>query len=313
QTGEEITIPAQNKVVFSAYKKLSGHVNQPYAGMEPQILHEPDTEDESAAKPSGEGIALSGSLINKIQKSESEDSENDNDLLIERPHPGFKKEKKELEDFIIQEPEKGLHERKPVKRQKRREPYQWSYSAVILFFIVVIAAIYYFVNRAARIDVVVSPEPDPPAIEQIDPVVPETPDEPEPDEPEPWAEPEPEVPVRVTVESGQTLWTLAESRVGNPYLWPLIYEMNKADIDNPNQIIAGSSLTLPVIEDPENLTDQQLIDVATGYISVYQWVRSREPDEAKFFLWAAGVFSMETVLQFADEVNPADLEFAQRR
>ncbi|MEX2435317.1 MAG: HU family DNA-binding protein, partial [Balneolaceae bacterium] len=40
QTGEELTIPGQNKVVFKPYKALREDVNRPYSKMQPQILDE---------------------------------------------------------------------------------------------------------------------------------------------------------------------------------------------------------------------------------------------------------------------------------
>lgn len=52
QTGDEITIPAQNKVVFKPYKSLSEYVNRPYARMKPQFLEDtPGGETEPGTRP----------------------------------------------------------------------------------------------------------------------------------------------------------------------------------------------------------------------------------------------------------------------
>ena len=49
QNGEEIVIPAHNKVAFKPYKALEEHVNQQFADLEPELL---DEEAESTTKKS---------------------------------------------------------------------------------------------------------------------------------------------------------------------------------------------------------------------------------------------------------------------
>lgn len=44
QSGEAITIPAQNKVVFKPSRKLRESVNHPYANLKPQILNDPPAD-----------------------------------------------------------------------------------------------------------------------------------------------------------------------------------------------------------------------------------------------------------------------------
>ncbi len=47
------------------------------------------------------------------------------------------------------------------------------------------------------------------------------------------------------VVKGETLWSLAERYLGNPYRWPLIYEANSSQIQNPNLIEPGQLLVIP--------------------------------------------------------------------
>jgi hypothetical protein len=116
-----------------------------------------------------------------------------------------------------------------------------------------------------------------------------------------------------SVESGQSLWTIAESELGNPYLWPLIYHLNKEEMGNPNQITANSSLQIPSISDPDNLSEFEREQVAQGYFSLYEWNRENNPSDAQYFLWAVGVFSQDLLENPPSEVNAEDLEFARNR
>jgi len=47
------------------------------------------------------------------------------------------------------------------------------------------------------------------------------------------------------VVKGENLWSLAERYLGNPYLWPLIYEANASQIQNPNILEPGQLLVIP--------------------------------------------------------------------
>lgn len=315
QTGEELTIPAQNKIAFTPYKKLREHVNFLYKNVEPKILDESEDlieEESPIEKPSLIGSEKSGSLIEIIEVSETDKDVNENDLLIERPHPGFQSKKPQLKDLVVPESESVSRPQISVKPSRKRfHTNRYTYLYLILLLLLIVVAIYYFSSRSAREEVpVIEPDTVPPAVEEVEPSR-------EPEEEtvieELDSETEQEVPESIIVEDGENLWSIAQSELGNPYLWPLIYELNKNEMENPNNVISGTSLTLPQIDDPENLTDQELNDIAESYLSVYQWVRSEKPEEAKFFLWGAGAFSLEVVLESADEVDPADLEFARRR
>jgi hypothetical protein len=47
------------------------------------------------------------------------------------------------------------------------------------------------------------------------------------------------------VVKGENLWSLAERYLGNPYRWPLIYEANASQIQDPNLLEPGQLLVIP--------------------------------------------------------------------
>ncbi|PAU92815.1 hypothetical protein CK503_15100 [Aliifodinibius salipaludis] len=116
----------------------------------------------------------------------------------------------------------------------------------------------------------------------------------------------------VEIEEGQTLWSLAEDRYGNPRLWPWIYG-NNGSLDDPDLIYAGSSLSVPLPSGPQNtLTNTDSVGVAKGYIATYKWYKSNEKSKAKDHLWAAKLYHND-LQQLADvPIDKADLSYANR-
>jgi nucleoid-associated protein YgaU len=54
-----------------------------------------------------------------------------------------------------------------------------------------------------------------------------------------------------TVQSGDTLWAIAEQFYGKGNLWPRIHEANRAQIEDPDLIQPGWVLTIPPEEGGE--------------------------------------------------------------
>jgi hypothetical protein len=204
---------------------------------------------------------------------------------------------------------------------------KWTYAAAVIIVMIAFIILFYFMQRGgesleetttpAQTEQMITPTPSGEETQVAGGTAVETEEsineEPTTDQP---AEPPPRNEVETdsyTVQGGQSLWEIAESELGNPYLWPAIFELNKDALGNPNQLLANADITIPIFSDPDNLTELEREQVARGYFSLYQWNHENSPDEAKYFLWAVGVFSQDLLNQPPSQVDSADLEFARNR
>src|SRR6056297_697207 len=355
QTGEELSIPGQNKVVFKPYKNLREDVNKKFSHLESKVVG--DSKDSSGSISEKSDSKETNDELNEdhfenmmndsdwnsaffsheedIEKPEksaepnaayssvSSASASVDDLLIERENPKFAKEKEEVkqetEDKAIAKKERDKPAAIPNKEKIAEEvqksgSFKWSYAAAVIIALLAFIILFFMIQRYQSDDTqtqqnqieMATPAPD--ATDSNPAVTDDT----EPDPPDVGTQSEFET-SPLTVEPGQSLWTIAESELGNPYLWPLLYNLNRDVLDNPNQLPAASDIQIPDISDPENLNDFEREQVALVYISLYEWNKANNPDEARFFLWAVGVFSPDLLDQPPADVDPHDLEFARNR
>lgn len=344
QTGEEITIPGQNKVVFKPYKNLRESVNKPYKHLEPVVLKDTTESDDNNDENSIETAAISAATeIFQTRKQADEEpgkEESVDDLLEEKPSPVDSKipiNTPKDDEANVTDPFLELddwEELKTVDRQKLSKEIQdngrfrWSYTAasiVVLLAIILLVFTYYraFEEPDASVSQNNFPENVPVVENSIDEPVStyEASDAELPDEADACdyeeasvSGSEPEYTFTThEISSGESLWTIAEREYGNAYLWPVIYSENRDEIENPNQIAEGSAVQLPSFKDTENLSPDEQDRVARGYLSVYDWVIENQPDSARYYLWAAGSFSRDILQDASDRVNEADLAFATQR
>jgi len=119
--------------------------------------------------------------------------------------------------------------------------------------------------------------------------------------------------VERSVSRGQTLWGLAEREYDDPYLWPWIYDANKASIRNPNIILVGQTLSIPVPDEPNNgLSTTDSLEVAKGYVETYRWYKNSGDDQAKYYLWAAKIYDQNVFDHITQPIDAEDLAFANR-
>lgn len=303
QTGEEITIPGQNKVVFKPYKALREDVNAPYSHLESEVIKVKEEKSKEVVVP----------LMRKTGSDESVD-----DLIFEKEHP-YKKPKEDSNIFATP-PSASTSPMQPdpalIREVQDKGTFNWSFAAAGIIALLAFLLLFYLIQRTPVSEspsltnqteepAIVEPEPA-----QVDQTT-----------PEPSTETEPGVNDLQTefefqsyqMNPGESLWSVADSELGNPYLWPVIYHVNRDLLNNPNAIPLSTEIDIPVISDPNNLTDFESNQVAMGYLDLYEWNRVNNPDEARYFLWAVGVFSIDLLENLPSEVRAEDLAFATSR
>lgn len=116
----------------------------------------------------------------------------------------------------------------------------------------------------------------------------------------------------LAIEEGQTLWSIAEEKYGNPRLWPWIYG-NNGSLEDPDLIIAGNSLSIPLPSGPQNnLTSTDSTGIAKGYLATYSWYKEKQSSKAKNHLWAAKLFH-ENIQDITDiEIDKSDLQYVNK-
>jgi len=116
----------------------------------------------------------------------------------------------------------------------------------------------------------------------------------------------------ITIDRGQTLWSIAEDTYGNPRLWPWIYGTNEP-LEDPDVIIAGNPLDVPLPSGPNNsLNASDSLGVSKGFLATYRWYKDHQSDKAKNHLWAAKLY-YENLRDIADvQIDQADLKYANQ-
>lgn len=342
KTGEKITIPGQNKVVFKPYKALRDEVNSPYANLKSRILDSVKQNEGDSTKDSDATNPLDLDKSSDDHSSESTDLTSDKsheplaafasvsathasveDLLIEHDNPHFQSQSKKL---IEQGPSKESvpafipNESDIAKQVQKSGSFKWSYAAAIIIALIAFIILFFMIQRyqtSSENQIASNNQSE----QLISPTTPElagneegaTNNEQTDGSDEASSSQSEFETTTVTVNPGQSLWTIADAQLGNPYLWPVLYNLNLDILDNPNQLPASSSIQIPSISDPQNLNSFEREQVALGYFSLYEWSRENNPEEARFFLWAVGVFSPDLLNQPPADVDSNDLEFAQNR
>lgn len=315
QTGEEITIPGQNKVVFKPFKALREGVNSPYSHLDSEVIKEKKKKSKEVLVP----------LMRESGGDESID-----DLIFEKENPYLKsKEESNVVETAVpastspKQPDPAL-----VREVQDKGTFNWSFAAAGVIALLAFLLLFYLIQRTpesetpsltSQTEAPVSIEPESAQVDQtatvsesaqIDPTAVESQTEGTQNENQFQSEFEFQ---NYQMRPGESLWSIADSELGNPYLWPLIYHVNRDLLNNPNDIRLSTELNIPIISDPDNLTDFEKDQVARGYFDLYEWNRVNNPDEARFFLWAVGVFSINLLESLPSEVNAEDLAFATSR
>ena len=57
-----------------------------------------------------------------------------------------------------------------------------------------------------------------------------------------------EEPTLYLVQPGESLWSIAESRMGDASLWPALYRANRDQIVDPHTLYPGQRLSIPEVD-----------------------------------------------------------------
>ena len=99
-----------------------------------------------------------------------------------------------------------------------------------------------------------------------------------------------------SVIKGDTLWMISKSFYADPYLWPNIFRVNLNVINDPDLLKVGSIIYAPPLEgSAENLTPNDIMNIADGYFQVYLAYNRLGKKKASLFLHVARQFNVQKV------------------
>ncbi|TVQ67706.1 MAG: hypothetical protein EA360_01735 [Balneolaceae bacterium] len=325
QTGEEITIPGQNKVVFKPFKALRETVNSPFAHLESELAAKkvkslPREVKPTETKASGSDESIENLIFERAIPPHLLETREANENLTTEAEPETTGNQSSLSGAFLTDAggrRSSYTDESSVNIVHEKSSFNWSMAAAGILVMLAFLLFFFVTQRSG--------EPDSAAPQESIAEAPALFNEPET---APATDLSPPVPPEIEavssgsgeitsdeiqIRSGDSLWVLAERELGNPVLWPAIYELNRNSIENPNQLPVNFSIQIPRFSDTENLTKQERELVAEGYFSLYHWNLRNSPQEARYFLWVAGIFSEDLLSKHADEVREEDLAFALNR
>jgi nucleoid-associated protein YgaU len=89
-----------------------------------------------------------------------------------------------------------------------------------------------------------------------------------------------ELPAKYMVKRGDSLWGISKAHYGSGYKWAAIASVNR--ISNPDQIFAGSKLTIPKTSDYKVKSGDTLWDISERvYGSGFEWTKIHDANPGK--------------------------------
>ena len=106
------------------------------------------------------------------------------------------------------------------------------------------------------------------------------------------------------VQHNDNLWSLAETYLGDAYLWPLIYRANQRTLDNPDKLVPGKQLVIPGLQQPANtMSDNDKQRAAESYYLLYQHFLEKKSPNAHHYLIGAGKYDMHWLQQQKSNIS----------
>lgn len=79
-----------------------------------------------------------------------------------------------------------------------------------------------------------------------------------------------------------TLWWISDKWYKDPVLWPSIYEINKAEIKDPDLIFPGQAFDIPALSGtPDDLSAEDKSLLAQGYLEAYRVYKEKGKKDAE--------------------------------
>jgi len=95
-----------------------------------------------------------------------------------------------------------------------------------------------------------------------------------------------------TVIARDTLWWISDKWYKDPVLWPAIFEINKAQIKDPDLIYSGQKFDIPFLNMPQNkLSAQDNTLLSQGYLEAYRVYKAKGKRDAEAYKSAGNKFS----------------------
>jgi nucleoid DNA-binding protein len=290
QTGEPIEIPAQNRVYFKPEAALRRFINREYGYRKPQAVgldmkpapSMPKSKD-SFFRRKRAALAVSAVLVLLLLLL----------MLVARFclfRPGFESAR----------PVEGTTQSEPVQRHKIPEEKEAGEEEQV--------------QAAIEPDVFPTPKTVPTRTpseertiqkeEQVQAAI------------EPDLSPAPVgIPGGVhDVQSGNSLWSIAESFYTNPYLWPNIFRANTDVVHNPDVLEVGLIIHVPPLEGTiGSLSKNDIVNISDGYMQAYLAYRRLGKGNAYSYLWVANHYNALHVLQqYEDKIDELDRDVILR-
>ncbi len=108
---------------------------------------------------------------------------------------------------------------------------------------------------------------------------------------------------------GDSLWRLAENSYDEPLLWTYIYQANRNSIKNPDNLHINDELILPTLEGgPDELTERDRYYIAEGYYLAHLYYEATDNADSFYALLEAKRYSAKLVEEKMSSLNLTRLE-----
>ena len=112
--------------------------------------------------------------------------------------------------------------------------------------------------------------------------------------------------------NGDSLWRLSKKNYINPFYWPHIYQANTKSIYNPNKLLIGRNITLPTLYGhPDDLSDEDRRHIAEGYFLVYRYNKKNNRPFPYYALLGVKKFDPSVIEDHIYEIEETDWENLQ--